>query len=123
MQFPLNDPALKTSGRRVAFANWLTSRDNPLTARVIVNRLWHHLFGRGIVPTVDDFGPQGQPASHPELLDWLAADFVAGGWSLQETIRQIVGAVVLTATLAIWVFRPKPREPWTPRRANPRTKI
>jgi hypothetical protein len=62
-----------------------------LTARVAVNRLWHHLFGRGIVPTVDDFGKMGQPPSHPALLDWLADDFMhQQAWSLKKAIRQIV---------------------------------
>ncbi len=75
---------------RLELADRVASPDNPLTARVIVNRLWHHLLGRGIVPTVDDFGPQGEPPSHPELLDWLAHDFVANGWSLKHTIREIV---------------------------------
>ena len=77
-------------GTRLDLANQVAAADNPLTSRVVVNRLWHHLFGRGIVPTVDDFGPQGQPASHPELLDWLAADLVANDWSLKHTIREIV---------------------------------
>ncbi len=75
---------------RLELANMVASADNPLTARVIVNRLWHHLFGRGIVPSVDDFGPQGQPPSHPELLDYLATDLIQNGWSLKHTLRQIV---------------------------------
>ncbi|MFT5466521.1 MAG: hypothetical protein ACI8UO_001621 [Verrucomicrobiales bacterium] len=77
-------------GSRLDLADQIADAGNPLTSRVIVNRLWHHLFGRGIVPTVDDFGPQGQPASHPHLLDWLAADFTENGWSLKHTIREIV---------------------------------
>lgn len=75
---------------RLGLANSIASSDNPLTSRVVVNRLWHHLFGRGIVPTTDDFGPQGQPPSHPQLLDWLASDFVRDGWSIKRSIRQMV---------------------------------
>ncbi|MGB7344865.1 MAG: PSD1 and planctomycete cytochrome C domain-containing protein [Pirellulaceae bacterium] len=75
---------------RLELANEIASLDNPLTARVMVNRLWHHLFGRGIVPTTDDFGPQGQPASHPELLDALAVDFAESGWSIKHALRNIV---------------------------------
>jgi hypothetical protein len=77
-------------GDRLALAEETVSPDNPLFSRVAVNRLWHHLFGRGLVPSIDDFGPMGQAPSHPELLDWLAADFVAGGWSVKRAIRQIV---------------------------------
>jgi hypothetical protein len=77
-------------GSRLGLADSIASADNPLTSRVIVNRLWHHLFGRGIVPTTDDFGPQGQPPSDPELLDWLASDFVDHGWSIKRSIRQMV---------------------------------
>lgn len=79
-----------TSGRRAALANWLVDPENPLTARVLVNRLWHHHFGRGLVGTPSDFGLQGEPPTHPELLDWLARDFVAHGWSLKHVHRQIV---------------------------------
>ena len=78
-----------TEGTRLDLANQIASDGNPLTARVMVNRLWHHLFGRGIVPTVDDFGPMGESPSHPDLLDWLAADFMDGGWSVKNTIRRI----------------------------------
>ncbi|MGI9471451.1 MAG: PSD1 and planctomycete cytochrome C domain-containing protein, partial [Rubripirellula sp.] len=75
---------------RLELAHRVASPDNPLTSRVIVNRVWHHLFGRGIVPTVDDFGPQGRPPSHPNLLDWLAQDFISHGWSLKHLIKEIV---------------------------------
>ncbi len=83
-------PDPKHSGR-LDLATKLTAADNPLTSRVAVNRIWHHLFGRGIVPSVDDFGQMGQPPSHPELLDWLANDFVHDKqWSIKRTIKQIV---------------------------------
>jgi hypothetical protein len=77
----------RTSGRRRALAEWLASPQNPLTARVIVNRLWHHHFGRGIVATVDNFGRMGETPTHPELLDWLAVEFVNRGWSIKEMHR------------------------------------
>ena len=77
------------SGRR-ELADWLASPANPLTARVIVNRVWLHLFGRGLVPTPDNFGAAGQPPSHPELLDTLAVEFMADGWSIKRLIRRIV---------------------------------
>ena len=77
-------------GNRLFLAEEVASPSNPLTSRVITNRIWHHLFGTGLVPTVDDFGPMGRPASHPELLDWLASDFVANGWSIKKAIRGLV---------------------------------
>ncbi len=77
-------------GTRLDLANQLTGPENPLTSRVVVNRIWHHLFGTGIVPTVDDFGPQGQPPTHPALLDWLAKDLMDADWSLKHTIRLMV---------------------------------
>jgi len=79
-----------TSGRRLALAEWIASEANPLTARVIVNRTWRHHFGRGIVPTPNDFGRAGRPPSHPELLDWLASEFVVQGWSLKQLHRLIM---------------------------------
>ncbi|MEO1526422.1 MAG: PSD1 and planctomycete cytochrome C domain-containing protein [Planctomycetota bacterium] len=83
--------------RRAEFADWIASADNPLTARVMVNRIWHHLFGRGLVATTSDFGKAGAAPSHPELLDWLAAEFIeptvqpdAKPWSMKSMIRMLV---------------------------------
>ena len=86
-----------TSYRRAALANWLTDTEygaGPLAARVIVNRLWQHHFGRGIVATPNDFGAQGSPPSHPELLDWLATDLIENGWRLKPIHRLIVTSAV-----------------------------
>ena len=83
-------PDRRTSGRRLAFAEWLTSRDNPLTARVIVNRIWHHHFGRGIVRSLDNVGKMGDAPTHPELLDWLAVEFMDRGWSIKEMHRLLM---------------------------------
>lgn len=85
-----NDPSLPTTGRRLALAHRLTDGSHPLTARVIVNRVWMHHFGRGIVNTPGDFGLNGELPTHPELLDHLAAGFVADGWSLKTLHRQIL---------------------------------
>ncbi len=81
--------ATTLSGRR-ELADDIASPANPLTARVLVNRVWHHLFGRGLVATVDNFGRLGEKPTHPELLDFLAAQFVEQGWSAKELIRQLV---------------------------------
>ena len=80
-------PDGRTSGRRLALAEWLGSTENPLTARVIVNRVWHHHFGRGIVGTLDNFGKMGDQPSHPELLDYMAVEFMKRGWSLKQLHR------------------------------------
>ena len=80
-------PIGTSTGRRAALARWLVSPQNPLTARVMVNRLWQHHFGRGIVATPSDFGRHGQPPTHVELLDWLACRFVEDGWSLKRMHR------------------------------------
>ncbi len=76
--------------RRLALAQWIASRDNPLSARVIVNRVWHYHFGTGLVSTPSDFGRNGTAPSHPELLDWLAWNFMENGWSLKWLHRQIL---------------------------------
>ncbi|MFM8804223.1 MAG: DUF1549 and DUF1553 domain-containing protein, partial [Planctomycetia bacterium] len=76
---------------RLLLARRIAAADNPLTARVLVNRVWSWLFGRGIVATVDNFGATGEPPSHPELLDHLAARFMAEGWSIKQLIRELVG--------------------------------
>src|SRR5262245_52002805 len=80
----------RSSGRRTVLANWIASRDNPLTARVIVNRIWQHHFGRGIVPTPNDFGRFGQPPTHHELLDWLADEFMRGGSRIKRMHKLIM---------------------------------
>ncbi|HEY9435747.1 MAG TPA: PSD1 and planctomycete cytochrome C domain-containing protein [Blastocatellia bacterium] len=81
---PVQIGEFKSSGRRLALARWLTRPDNPLTARVMVNRLWHYHFGRGIVATPNDFGRNGQQPTNPELLDWLAVEFMNPTWSVGD---------------------------------------
>ena len=79
-----------TTGRRLALANWITSPENPLSTRVIVNRVWQKHFGKGLVGSANDFGFLGEEPSHPELLDWLATSFVQGGWKLKDLHRTIM---------------------------------
>lgn len=84
-----SEPKEGSSGR-LALAEWVTSSDNPLTARVMANRVWSHLFGSGLVESLDNFGPTGEKPTHPELLDYLAVQFREGEWSVKSLVRQIV---------------------------------
>ena len=87
---PENFPVPAGESGRVQFAEWLTDPSNPITPRVMVNRIWHWHFGSGLVRTTDDFGKQGSQPTHPELLDWLAADFIESGWSVKHIQRLIL---------------------------------
>ena len=84
------ETAKNSTGRRTALANWITRPDNPLTARVMVNRIWHYHFGRGIVATTSEFGKMGEQPTHPQLLDWLASQFVENGYSIKQMHRLIM---------------------------------
>ncbi|MFM8357177.1 MAG: DUF1553 domain-containing protein, partial [Verrucomicrobiota bacterium] len=99
---------------RLGFARWLVSTNNPLTARVAVNRQWQAFFGRGLVPTLEDFGVQGEPPSHPALLDWLAVEFMRQGWSMKRLHRQIA----LSAT-----YRQSSRVPYASFRRDPDNRL
>lgn len=96
-------PALSSNGVATRFdlAQWLVSSENPLTSRVAVNRAWQHLFGRGLVRTENDFGTQGTPPSHPELLDWIATEFHANQWSRKRLIRTIVTSATYKQSAAL----------------------
>jgi len=87
---PAPPPGARTTGRRTVLADWIASAENPLTARVMVNRLWQHHFGRGIVRSPSNFGRQGDRPTHPELLDWLAGEMLRQGWRLKPIHRLIV---------------------------------
>jgi uncharacterized protein DUF1553/uncharacterized protein DUF1549/cytochrome c len=92
IEIPVDDPQLPTSGRRLAYARHLTNGRHPLLARVFVNRIWMHHFGRGLVSTPADFGVLGDRPSHPELLAWLADEFARGGWQLKRLHRLLVNS-------------------------------
>lgn len=102
--FAKASPEIPSSGRRLAFARWIVGDANPLTARVLVNRFWMHHFGRGIVRTPGDFGVLGERPTHPELLDWLATDFLRHGWQLKRLHRLIL-------TSRTWRQRSDPSPP------------
>ncbi|TWU12111.1 Planctomycete cytochrome C [Symmachiella macrocystis] len=89
---PQITPTATTTGRRTALADWITRDDNPLSTRVIVNRIWQRHFGRGIVSTPNDFGTLGNPPSHPELLDWLTRRFLEGGWKIKPLHELIMNS-------------------------------
>jgi hypothetical protein len=86
---------------RLGLAKWVTNRDNPLTARVFVNLIWQEIFGKGIVKSAGDFGMQGDLPSHPELLDWLAVDFMENGWDIKRLLKQILSSSTYKQSAAI----------------------
>lgn len=93
--FVVNPPfpnGTNKTGRRLALARWLTQSDHPLTSRVMVNRIWYHHFGRGLVKELNNFGVQADPPSHPELLDWLATEFIRRGWSIKQIHRLVLNS-------------------------------
>ncbi len=94
-------PGADKTGRRLAFAQWLTRPEHPLTARVMVNRLWKHHFGRGLVSTLDNFGKAGARPTHPELLDWLATEFTRRGWSLKTMHRLMMTSATYQRVSAV----------------------
>jgi cytochrome c553 len=94
-------PGAHKTGRRLVFAKWLTQQDHPLTARVLVNYLWKHHFGNGIVKSVGNFGKAGTPPTHPELLDWLAREFVRQGWSQKALHRLMVTSATYQQSSAV----------------------
>jgi Protein of unknown function (DUF1553)/Protein of unknown function (DUF1549)/Planctomycete cytochrome C len=89
-KIPEAKTSAKSSGRRTVLADWIASKENPFTARVFVNRVWQYHFGRGIVPSTNDFGKLGEQPTHPELLDWLAAEFMDGDWKLKRLHKLIM---------------------------------
>lgn len=95
---PEIQPTEHTTGRRSALANWITQPDNPLSTRVIVNRIWQHHFAKGLVPTPNDFGRLGEEPSHPELLDWLTRRFLDGGWKMKSLHRLIMTSATYRQT-------------------------
>jgi len=113
-KLPLNDEQLATTGRRLAWAQRLTSGEHPLVARVLANRIWMHHFGRGLVATAGDFGFLGGRPSHPELLDWLASEFVDSGWSLKHLHRLILTSSVYRQAGASYSSANRPGKPSIP---------
>ena len=110
VKLPVNDKSLPTSGRRLAYARHLVSGRHPLVARVIVNRVWMHHFGRGLVSSPGDFGVLGERPTHPELLDWLADEFVNSGWQVKRLHRVILDS---------WAYRQSSRRTFELDRLDP----
>ncbi|MDZ4287488.1 MAG: PSD1 and planctomycete cytochrome C domain-containing protein [Prosthecobacter sp.] len=96
------DAKAKGPPNRLTLAQWLVSRDNPLTARVTVNRWWHELFGRGLVATAEDFGIKGTSPTHPELLDWLAVEFMDRDWSMKALLKKIVTSATYRQSSSVY---------------------
>jgi hypothetical protein len=92
--FPPPPAGARSTGRRLTLARWIASKENTLTSRVLVNRVWQYHFGRGLVATSSDFGRRGDRPSHPELLDWLASEFIRQGWSIKALHRLIMTSAV-----------------------------
>jgi len=109
---------VRSTGRRAALARWLTRPDHPLTARVIVNRLWQQHFGTGIVASANDFGLIGDPPSHPALLDWLAVELVEHGWSLKHIQRLLVTSATYRQSACVDLSRPAHQKAWEIDREN-----
>jgi hypothetical protein len=97
---PDSPPEAETTHRRKALAEWIASKDHPLTARVMVNRLWQYHFGRGIVATPNDFGTRSAPPSHPELLEWLATEFMERNWSIKQMHRLLLNSAAFRQAAA-----------------------
>lgn len=97
----MNFDTLKFTRNRMGLAQWTVNKQNPLTARVFVNQLWQEIFGRGLVKTTGDFGMQGELPTHPELLDWLAVDFMENGWNIKRLIKQIVSSATYRQSATI----------------------
>ncbi|MCA8989538.1 MAG: DUF1553 domain-containing protein, partial [Planctomycetaceae bacterium] len=113
---PTFEPTETTTGRRTVLADWITREDNPLSTRVVVNRIWQRHFGRGIVPTPNDFGTLGEPPSHPELLDWLTRRFLENGWKFKP-----VHALIMNSAAYRQTARREPTE--TESKADPTNRL
>lgn len=113
-------PTSTTTGRRSVLANWIVREDNPLSTRVIVNRIWQRHFDKGIVPTPNDFGTLGEPPSHPELLDWLTKRFLDGGWKTKPLHRLIMNSAAYRQTAR---REPDPSQTNSPSNIDPTNRL